>query len=120
LRIGIEQVAGNFITPDSASFYEKGIPFDGGVGIVESNKQGLLRLSSIIDVDNNPISVSYGSVLFTCTVNLFQDKNKKLGCVGAIITYLRRKRAFDNPYLEQEEQSCGVLELVMWSITDSM
>ncbi|KAK6337597.1 MutS protein msh5 [Orbilia blumenaviensis] len=90
-----------FITPNEVDSVEAGNEF--GLGPIPgrplSKKQNRLRLESYIDTEGNYVSV---------------------GCAGAVLLNIKRRRAIQNPHAEDNLDQYGVSRLKLWTMENTM
>ncbi|KAF3214919.1 MutS protein msh5, variant 2, partial [Orbilia oligospora] len=90
-----------FITPKDTNAMDE----DDGYGLgpipgrATGKKQSMLRLESYIDTEGNYVSV---------------------GCAGAILLNVRRRRAIQNPHIEVSPDEYGVARLKLWAMENTM
>ncbi|KAF3913411.1 hypothetical protein ABW20_dc0109215 [Dactylellina cionopaga] len=92
---------GTFITPNDENAMD--IDDEFGLGSMSRStigkKQRMLRLESFIDTEGNFISV---------------------GCAGALLLNVRRKRAIQNPHAAYDTQKSGVSRVKLWTMENTM
>ncbi|KAK6500442.1 MutS protein msh5 [Arthrobotrys musiformis] len=90
-----------FVTPNdiNPADSEDGLDLRPGPEKAPSKKQSMLRLESYIDTEANYVSV---------------------GCAGAVLISVRRRRAIQNPHAEQDSDKYGVSRLKLWTMENTM
>lgn len=90
-----------FMTPNDANFMDADDEY--GLGPMPERatckKQSVLRLESYIDTEGNYVSV---------------------GCAGAVLLNVRRRRAIQNPHVEEGPDQYGVSRLKLWTMENTM
>ncbi|KAF3286925.1 MutS protein msh5 [Orbilia oligospora] len=90
-----------FITPNDTNAMDDDDEYGLGPmpGRATGKKQSMLRLESYIDTEGNYVSV---------------------GCAGAVLLNVRRRRAIQNPHIEVSPDECGVSRLKLWTMENTM
>ncbi|KAF3312754.1 MutS protein msh5 [Orbilia oligospora] len=90
-----------FITPNDTNATDDDDEYGLGPmpGRATGKKQSMLRLESYIDTEGNYVSV---------------------GCAGAVLLNVRRRRAIQNPHIEVSPDEYGVSRLKLWTMENTM
>ncbi|KAF3171553.1 MutS protein msh5 [Orbilia oligospora] len=90
-----------FITPNDTNAMDDDDEYGLGPmpGRATGKKQSMLRLESYIDTEGNYVSV---------------------GCAGAVLLNVRRRRAIQNPHIEVSPDEYGVSRLKLWTMENTM
>ncbi|KAK6530659.1 MutS protein msh5 [Arthrobotrys megalospora] len=101
LDLDIDGDEAMFITPNDAN--GMGADDEFGLGPIPgrafSKKQSILRLEGYIDTEGNFVSV---------------------GCAGAVLLNVRRRRAIQNPHAEEDSDQYGASRLKLWTMDNTM
>ncbi|KAK6355696.1 MutS protein msh5 [Orbilia javanica] len=101
LDLGVNEDCPTFITPNDANDMDADDEYGLGPMLdrVPGKKQSMLRLESYIDTEGSYVSV---------------------GCAGAVLINVRRRRAIQNPHAEDVPYQYGVSKLKLWTMENIM